>query len=70
MILIIGLILAVQITIIVGGLKMRKFESYRLAMTSSILLLLPCTFCWLGLPIGIWGLVVLCLRPVREAFTS
>jgi len=65
-----GLACTVQIIVINGGVKMMRFENYRLAMTAAILLLLPCTACWAGLPIGVWALVVLCLGHVREAFKS
>jgi predicted RNA-binding Zn-ribbon protein involved in translation (DUF1610 family) len=63
------IVLGVYILMFVGAWKMMKLQSYGLALTSAILMLVPCTFCWLGLPFGIWALVVLCLRDVRESFS-
>ena len=55
--------------ILFGAIKMKKLESYGLAMTASILAMLPCSACCLvGLPIGIWSLVVLCKPEVKSAF--
>lgn len=56
--------------VIVGALKMKKLESYGLAMTASIVAMLPCLSCGclLGLPIGIWSLVVLNKPEVKSAF--
>lgn len=53
--------------ILLGALKMRRLEAYGLAITASILAMLPCHPAFLlGLPIGIWSLVVL-LRPETKA---
>jgi hypothetical protein len=50
-------------------MKMKKLERYGLAMTASILAMLPCSLCCvLGLPIGIWALVVLMKPEVKSAF--
>ncbi|MCA9143540.1 MAG: hypothetical protein H6821_04785 [Planctomycetaceae bacterium] len=56
--------------VIVGALKMKKLESYGLAMAASIIAMLPCISCGclLGLPIGIWSLVVLNKPEVKSAF--
>jgi hypothetical protein len=63
--------LAFSITLIVGGWRMRQLKSYGLAMVAAIMALLPCTFGWiLGLPMGIWALVVLMDPAVREGFES
>jgi hypothetical protein len=53
-----------------GGLKMKTLENYGLAMTASILALIPCLSpcCVLGLPLGIWALVVLMKPEVKAAF--
>jgi hypothetical protein len=60
----------VGILIIIGAVKMKKLESYGLAMTSSILAMIPCISpcCLLGLPFGIWALVVLSKPEVKAAF--
>ena len=68
---IIGAILGFVIygLILLGAIKMKKLESYRFAMTASILALLPCSACCVvGLPFGIWALVVLNKPEVKAAF--
>ncbi len=60
--------IVIHILIIVGGVKMVKFESWGAALTGAILLILPCTVCWIGLPIGVWATIVLSLRDVRTRF--
>ncbi len=73
---IVGLILsliglAVAAVIIMGGLKMKNLQSRGLAMTASILAMIPCiSCCVLGIPIGIWSIVVLNDPNVRAAFRS
>jgi hypothetical protein len=70
----VGLVVAALVIIlgavmIFGGMKMRQLQSYGLAMTASILGMLPCTCCCIiGLPIGIWSLVVLMKPEVKAAF--
>jgi hypothetical protein len=59
---------AIHILIIVGGVKMMKFESWGAALTGAILLVLPCTACWIGLPFGVWAVIVLSLSGVRKKF--
>jgi hypothetical protein len=60
----------IGILIIVGANKMKGLESYGLAMTASILAMIPCISpcCLLGLPFGIWSLVVLSNPEVKSAF--
>ncbi|HZV08006.1 MAG TPA: MJ0042-type zinc finger domain-containing protein [Gemmataceae bacterium] len=69
---VIGSIVALgfAVLILVGGLRMRKLENYGLAMTACIFALLPCgNCCLIGLPLGIWGLVVLNRPEVKDAFS-
>lgn len=56
--------------ILFGALKMKKCESYGWAMTASIIAMIPCISpcCLVGLPIGIWALVVLAKPEVKSAF--
>ena len=56
--------------IIYGALQMKKLVNYRMAMAASILALVPCVSpcCMLGLPIGIWALVVLVKPEVKSMF--
>jgi hypothetical protein len=55
--------------ILFGAIKMKKLQSYGLAMTASIVAMLPCSLCCvIGLPLGIWSLVVLSKPEVKSAF--
>lgn len=62
--------IALAVLILIGALKMKKLEGYGLAMTASIVAMIPCISpcCLLGLPIGIWSLVVLSKPEVKSAF--
>ena len=52
-----------------GALKMQRLESYSLALAGSIVAMIPCSPCCLiGLPFGIWALVVLMDDRVKTAF--
>jgi hypothetical protein len=69
---IIGAVIGVitSILVLVGGLKMKKLESYSLVMTASIVALIPCISpcCIVGLPIGIWAIMTLNKPEVKNAF--
>ena len=56
--------------IIFGCLKMMKLQSYGFAFTTAILAMIPCISpcCLLGIPFGIWGLVVLNDPHVKSSF--
>jgi hypothetical protein len=55
--------------VLYGGIKMRKLENYGLCMTASIVAMIPClSCCIIGLPIGIWSLVVLSKPEVKNFF--
>jgi hypothetical protein len=55
--------------ILMGALKMKKFQSYGLAMTASILCILcDWSCCCLGIGAGIWSIVVLNNAQVKAAF--
>jgi hypothetical protein len=57
--------------IIFGGVKMKNLQSYGLAMAAAVMAMLPCTTGWcclLGLPLGIWAVVVLMKPEVKAAF--
>jgi hypothetical protein len=64
------LAIVVAVVILLGALKMKKLESYGLSMTAAILAMIPCLSpcCILGLPFGIWALVVLNKPEVKSAF--
>jgi hypothetical protein len=64
--------LVISAVILVGGIKMKKLESYGWAMTASVISVIPCVSpcCYglVGIPIGIWALVVLSKPEVKSAF--
>lgn len=64
--------LAIGTVIIIGSKKMMELESYGFAMSASILAMIPCVSpcCLLGLPFGIWAIVVLCQEDVKAAFKA
>ncbi|WNG15099.1 hypothetical protein [Cystobacter fuscus] len=53
-----------------GALKMKNLENFGLSMAAAIIALLPCVgpCCCLGLPVGIWALVVINKPEVKSAF--
>lgn len=53
-----------------GGMQMKALRNYPLAMTASILAIVPCLSpcCLLGLPLGIWAAVVLARPEVKATF--
>ena len=59
----------ISLVIALGGWKMWNLKWYGLALRAAVLAMLPCTAgCFLGLPFGIWALVVLLDPEVRAAF--
>ena len=59
----------VMLTILAGGIQMIRFKTWGLSLTACILTILPCNcFCLLGLPIGIWGTIMLSLSSIRSTF--
>lgn len=54
-----------------GAVRMMRLRSRGLALTASILSVIPCfsICCLITMPIGIWGLVVLCKPEVKSQFT-
>jgi hypothetical protein len=63
----------VGLTILLGALKMQKLENYSWAFAASILVMIPCLnpCCCLtvvGIPLGIWSLVVLNKPAVKSQF--
>ena len=61
---------AIGVVILLGAMKMKRLESHGFAMAASILALVPCVSpcCFVGLPIGIWSIVVLSKPEVKAAF--
>lgn len=59
-----------SLLIIVGGIQMLNLSSMALPVTASILSMIPCISgccCILGVPVGIWALVVLAKPEVKAA---
>jgi hypothetical protein len=63
--------IAVCIFILYGAVKMKKLESHGMAVAASILAMIPCLSpcCIVGLPIGIWALVILNKTEVKDSFS-
>jgi phage FluMu protein Com len=64
--------LALAVFVLLGASKMKNLQNYGFAMAAAIIALVPCTSpcCLLGLPFGIWALVVLTDSSVKAAFRS
>ena len=64
------LMILVSAVVFIGAFQMRRLKSYALARAAAIMALIPCLGpCYLlGIPAGIWALVVLAKPEVREAF--
>jgi len=60
----------IGLSMLLSGIQMRKLKGYKNAMTSSILAMIPIVSpcCIVGLPIGIWSVIVLCKPEVKDAF--
>ena len=58
--------------IIYGAIQMMKAKNYKVALTAAILVIVPFTSCCflVGIPIGIWSLVILIKPEVKEAFSG
>lgn len=64
----IGIAVAVFLWITAG--KMENLQSYNLCLVGSIVAMVPCISpcCIVGLPIGIWAVIVLAKPEVKSAF--
>ena len=60
--------LSLGIVTLHGSIKMFNFESYQLSVAAAIAAIVPCYCCLLGLPVGIWALVVLRDANVKRVF--
>lgn len=57
------------VVMFVAAMRMRSLLGYGLAMAAAIMAILPIYFCWpLGVPVGIWVLIILSRPNVRGAF--
>lgn len=55
-----------------GAWRMQRLEAWGLSVAVSILAMVPCVSpcCFLGLPFGIWALVVVVKPEIKSAFSS
>jgi hypothetical protein len=63
-------LLAVNVVTLIGAIQMLRWRSYGFAMTAAVLSVIPCLsgcYC-VGIPFGIWSLVVLSKPEVKQAF--
>jgi hypothetical protein len=62
--------IGIGIVILMGAMKMKKLESHGFSMAAAILAMVPCLSpcCLIGLPVGIWAIVVLNKPEVKSAF--
>lgn len=61
--------LALSALVTYAGWQMRQLRGWTLSMAGAIVAMLPCSgCCLLGLPIGIWAVVVLIDQEVKRAF--
>ena len=62
--------IGIGVFIWIGAQKMLALQSYGLCMAAAIVAMIPCISpcCLLGLPIGIWAIVILVKPEVKEAF--
>ena len=61
------------VLILLGGVKLMNLSGTGLPITGSILAMIPCTSsccCLIGLPAGIWALVVLSRPDVKAAIAA
>lgn len=58
------------VIVLIGAIKMKGLTNYGLSMAAAILAMLPCVSpcCCLGIPIGIWALIVLMKPEIKNAF--
>ena len=62
--------LAAGVVIIYGANQMRKGRNWGISMAAAIIAMIPCVSpcCCLGLPVGIWAIIILIKEDVKQAF--
>jgi hypothetical protein len=60
--------LAPSVLVLIGGLKMLRFKSRAWAIAAAILAMIFPPLHLIGIPVGIWALVILTQQDVRNAF--
>lgn len=58
--------------IVYGALQMKNVSKYSLSVAAAVVAMIPCLSpcCFIGLPVGIWALVVLLDAQVKQAFVD
>ena len=58
--------------LVYGALQMKALENYTMAVMASVIAMIPCLSpcCVIGLPAGIWALVILLKPEVKAAFAK
>ena len=59
---------AITALVVVGAVQMWRGKTYALAVVASVLVMIIPPACIVGLPLGVWALLVLSRREVRELF--
>lgn len=65
--------LLIDAVIIYGAVRMKNLSSYSWAVAAAVLALIPCLSspcCAVGVPFGLWALLVLLDKDVRAAFSA
>ncbi len=64
--------LAMSLLIIIAGVRMMSLRNFGLSIAAAVIAMLPCVSpcCCLGLPAGIWALIVLNKPEVKAAFET
>lgn len=62
--------LTMSILVLMGALRMKVLRSYEFSLIAALLALLPCvtSCCLIGLPFGIWAIIVLRRPAVKGQF--
>ena len=62
--------LAISLFVLYGALKMQKLAGYGFALAAAIIAVIPCfsPCCLIGIPLGIWALIVLNKPEVKSQF--
>jgi hypothetical protein len=63
--------LVIGVVVLVGAARMRSLRSYEFAVIACIAAMLPCSPSFvIGLPLGLWALMVLRRPDVKAAFRA
>ena len=62
--------LIASLVVLVGSIAMLRLRNYNLAMAGSVVALVPCMSpcCFVGIPFGIWGMIILSQPDTKHAF--